>query len=190
VRFGLLSGRVDVVDRAAARARATGVALAIVTGPPAAVLGGADVMIALDWPQAAGPPAGALAAMAAGKPVIVFETLVTAGWPALDPQTWQPRGFARQSADPVAVSIDPRDEEHSLMLAMERLAAEPALRTVLGTAGRAWSDAHAQPAHAADAWRRILDAPGLPPSPPFPGADGSEHLRATLAEFGVTVDLP
>jgi hypothetical protein len=189
-RFGLLTGRIDVVERAAARARATGVALDIVTGAAPQVLRGADVLIAMDWPPSAGPPPGALAAMAAGKPVIVFETLVTAGWAALDPQTWQPRGFGRESADPVAVSIDPRDEEHSLMLAMERLAAEPALRTAIGTAGRAWSDAHAQPAHATDAWRRILDGPGLPPSPPFPGADGSEHLRATLAEFGVTVDLP
>jgi len=189
-RFGLLTGRSDVVERAAARARAAGAALDIVTGPAAEVIGRADVMIALDWPPPAGPPAAALAAMAAGRAVVVFETLVTAGWPALDPQTWQPRGFSRETADPIVVSIDPRDEEHSLMLAMERLAAEPALRTALGAAGRAWSDAHAQPAHAVEAWRRILDAPGLPPSPPFPGADGSEHLRATLAEFGVTADLP
>jgi hypothetical protein len=189
-RFGLLTGPSDVVERAATRARAAGVAIDIVTGPAAEVLARADVMIALDWPPPAGPPAAALAAMAAGRPVVVFETLVTAGWPALDPQTWQPRGFSRETADPIVVSIDPRDEEHSLMLAMERLAAEPALRTALGTAGRAWSDAHAQPTHAVEAWRRILDAPGLPPSPPFPGADGSEHLRATLAEFGVIADLP
>jgi hypothetical protein len=189
-RFGLLTGRGDVVERAAARARAAGVTLDLITGAPADVLAHAAVVIALDWPPPAGPPAAALAAMAAGRPVIVFESLVTAGWPALDPQTWQPRGFSRDAADPIVVSIDPRDEEHSLMLAMERLASEPALRTALGTAGRAWSDAHAQPAHAVEAWRRILEGPGLPPSPPFPGADGSEHLRATLAEFGVTVDLP
>jgi hypothetical protein len=78
--------------------------------------------------------------MAAGKPVIVFETLVTAGWAALDPQTWQPRGFGRESADPVAVSIDPRDEEHSLMLAIQRLSSDPGLRARLADAAQAWRE--------------------------------------------------
>ena len=189
-RFGLLTGRADIVERAAARARTSYAAIDIVVGTAAEILDQADVVIALAWPPPAGPPAAALAGLAAGKPVIVFETLATAGWPALDPHTWQPRGFARDAPAPIVVSIDPRDEEHSLMQAMERLATAPELRAALGAAGRTWSDAHAQPAHAVEAWRRILDALGLPPSPPFPGVDGSEHLRATLADFGVTVDVP
>jgi hypothetical protein len=175
------------------RARAAAPDAELLTGQPAEVLEHADVIIALDWPPPAGPPQAALAALTAGKPVIVLETLATAAWPAFDPQTWQARGFAPPSSrgeTPIAVSLDPRDEEHSLVLAMTRLAAEPDLRATLGAAALAWAGAHAKPAHAVEAWRRILDAPGLPPSPPFPGADGSEHLRATLAEFGVTVDLP
>lgn len=193
VRVGLVTGAEGMFRRAVERARNAGAGIEPVRGRPAEVLRASDVILALDWPPPAGPSPAALAGLAAGKTVIVLETLATAGWPALDPQTWQPRGFAPPSAHgpaPIVVSIDPRDEEHSLVLAMTRLAAEPDLRTALATAGQAWSARHAGTMHAVEAWRRILEEPGLPPSPPFPGADGSEHLRATLAEFGVTVDLP
>ena len=37
---------------------------------------------------------------------------------------------------PIAISIDPRDEEHSLMLALVRLASDAALRAALGGAAR------------------------------------------------------
>lgn len=188
VRVGVLAGPADTIASAANRAREAGAQIEIIDGAAEELLAEADVIIAMDWPPPAGPPMTALAAMAAGKPVLVFETLVTAAWPAMDPQTWLPRGY-EASADPIVVSIDPRDEEHSLVLALRRLAAEPALREQLGRAARTWCEEHATPAHAIAAWRRILDAPGLPPSPPFPGADGSEHLRSVLDDFGVTVDL-
>ena len=192
--FGLLGGRRDAADRAAARARQAGAHLEVITGPAATVLRDADVIVALDWPPPSGPPVAALAAMAAAKPVIVLETLATAGWPALDPQTWQPRGFGpahpRTPAPsaPLVVSLDLRDEEHSLMLAMKRLAADAPLAASLGAAGHAWWSAHATIAHAAAAWQRILIEPGPPPRP-FAGADGSEHAREVLAAFGVQVDF-
>jgi hypothetical protein len=75
--------------------------------------------------------------MAARKPVIVLETTTTAEWPALDPQTWRPRGFS--SDPPIVVSLDPRDEEHSLVLAIQRLSTDAALRWRLGDAAHAWA---------------------------------------------------
>jgi hypothetical protein len=196
IAVGLVeSGRLAVVERAANRARDAGARLRLITGAPGRVIHEADVILALDWPPPAGPSVTALAAMAAGKPVVVIETLVTAGWPALDPQTWQPRGYIpahlRTLApwQPIAVSVDPRDEEHSLMLALRRLAADSALRASLGAAARAWWSEHATVAHAVGAWRRILEAPDLPPPPDFVGADHSEHARDVLAMFGVQVDF-
>lgn len=186
--------RRGVLERAVARARAAGAGIEILTGRSDDLLRRADIIAALSWPPPAGPPVAALAAIAAGKPTIVLETLVTAGWPAFDPQTWLPRGspVAGQtvgSADPICVSLDPRDEEHSLVLALRRLAADPALRAQLGQAARTWWRGHATIAHAAAAWRCILSEPDLPISSAAASADGSEHARSVLAEFGVTVDF-
>jgi hypothetical protein len=75
--------------------------------------------------------------MAARKPLIVLETTSTADWPALDPQTWQPRGFGTDA--PIVVSLDPRDEEHSLVLAIQRLSKDAALRVRLASAAHEWS---------------------------------------------------
>ncbi len=155
----------------------------------------ADVIVALGWPPRAEPPAEALIGMAARRPVIVYETEATAGWPALDPQTWRPRG-SDASQPPIVISIDPRDDEHSLMLTMRRLAADPALRDSLAAAGQEWWRNHATVEHAVAAWRVVLEEAAhlLPPTRPdgWPvhlDADGSEHARRILQEFGVTVDL-
>jgi hypothetical protein len=200
IAVGVIEGRrIEVIERAASRARDAGARFRVITGSAESVLREADVILALDWPPPAGPPVTALAAMAAAKPVVVIETLVTAAWPALDPQTWLSRGYIPAQLrtlapwQPIAVSIDPRDEEHSLMLALRRLTADPALRSSLGAAARAWWSEHATIAHAVDAWRRILEAPGPPPRPALPGdvtgADHSDHARDTLAMFGVQVDI-
>jgi hypothetical protein len=189
-RFGLFhSGRIGVIAGAAARAREAGAQVEVVTGSPDHVLRNADVIVALEWPPPARVPITALAAMAAGRPVVVFESLVTAALPALNPQDWQPRGYIGGARVPVAISIDPRDEEHSLMRVMKRLGADGALRASLGSAARAWWRDHATLAHAVEAWHRILETAGLPPHPPFAGADGAEHARVVLATFGVKVDF-
>lgn len=154
-----------------------------------------DVVIALEWPPRPELPSASVSAMAAGLPVIVYETTVTAAWPTLDPQTWQPRTLLG-SADAIAVSIDPMDDEHSLMLAIRRLATDAALRQRLGRAGQAWWRAHATPAHAAAAWESILAEAATASVPPRPAdwpshltADGTGEARALLGEFGVTVDF-
>lgn len=196
VVFGMLAAdRVDAARRALARARAAGApADLLVDGSPGRLLQDADVILALSWPWDHEPHQLARAAMAAGTPVLTVETVRTADWPALDPQTWQPRGVTPQV--PVAVTVDLRDEEHSLVVAMRRLAADAALRGALGRAGRDWWRAHASAGAAADAWRPILaeaarlDPPARPAGwPPHLDADGTGRARAMLAEFGVTVDL-
>jgi hypothetical protein len=198
VRFGAAaSGGPDLIARAAQRARTAGARFELVRSDrPEEVLRDADVVLALEWPPAAGePPLLALAAMARGRAVVVLETEGTARWPALDPQTWQSRALVAQGA-PLVVSLDARDEEHSLMLVMRRLAADPMLVDRLAGAGHAWWREHATITHAAAGWRRALeDAMSLIP-PPRPAAwpqhlaaDGTQHARRVLEEMQVEVDF-
>jgi hypothetical protein len=193
MRVGAL-GR--AVDGAVARAVALGATVEMIAGDPVDVLARADVVVALEWPPAPGPPTAALLGMAAAKAVIVFEIEATAGWPALDPQTWLPRGawlpadrWPSGGRSPIVVSIDPRDEEHSLMLALVRLSAEPALRTSLAAAAHAWWRAHATLEHAVAAWEALIARAGARPLPRGAGADYSDRLRDQLAPFGVSVDF-
>jgi len=193
IRFRYLVPQPEIVERAAARAREGGAH--IDTTPGLADLRSGDVVIALEWPPTGAPSIDALRAMAAGLPVIVFETEAVAGWPTVDPQTWQPRGYGN-SGPPIAISIDPRDEEHSLMLCMRRFATDATLGAELGRAARTWARAHASAETAATAWERALrDAVARQPPasrgelPPHFLDDGTTTARATLREFGVTVDF-
>jgi hypothetical protein len=197
VRFGAADAdTAAVLSRAAGRAAASGASVEVVNGTdPAAILDAADVLVALDWPPSGEPPAAALAAMAHGKPSIVLETEATALWPALNAQDWRPRHFDA-GEPPIVVSLDPRDEEHSLMLAVRRLAADPGLRQQLADAGRAWWSHHATIEKAVHAWRGVLEeaarmgTPVRPPGwPPHLQADGTDHARTVLRDFGLTVDV-
>jgi hypothetical protein len=130
--------------------------------------------------------------MAGGKPTIVAETYSTADWPALDPQTWRVRDQARTANDPVVVSVDPRDEEHSLVLALRRLATDARLRADLGRSARAWWAAHATIDHAVAGWLSVLNDAATLPVPARPDgwpahlhADGSRLTRQILAECGL-----
>lgn len=196
VTFGLLAGdRADVAHRALARAREAGAHTApLVEASSERLLHEADVVLELSWPPHGEPQQLARAALAAGIPVVALETMLTADWPALDPQTWQPRGMPTHA--PVAVTVDLRDEEHSLALAIRRLSADAVLRSRLGDAARAWSAAHGSLEAVVDSWQAVLqDAVRLEPPPrpadwpPHLTADGTERARALLAEFGMTIDL-
>ena len=187
------SSRPGVVQRAFDRARESGARLELMSGPPDLILDKADVVIAMSWPPA-DEPTMALAGMAVSRAVVVLETEGTGGWPALNPQTWQPRGWTGEP--PIVVSVDPRDEEHSLVLALCRLASDAALRTALGSAAHTWWQRHATLDHAVHAWRSILAEAVSATLPPRPAdwprhltADGTERARDLLAEFGTTVDF-
>jgi hypothetical protein len=196
IRFGMLEdGRLDVLTRAMERARDAGArAELLIQRSPGEVVRDADVILALGWPPAGEPQTAALVGMAAGRPVVVLETEVTADWPSIDPQTWQPRGLP--ISKPVVVSIDPRDEEHSLVLAIRRLAEDEPLRAQLGASAREWWGRHATARHAAARWLAVLDeaaslAPPARPSdwPPHLTADGTELAREILRDIGTSVDL-
>jgi hypothetical protein len=163
VVFGTISGdRIEVLRRARDRAGLGDETTLLMTDrSPEQILGEADVIVSLQWPWSGEPATEALTAMAAGKPVVVLETPGTADWPALDPQTWQPRGPGAEA--PIVVSLDPLDEEHSLGLALSRLSADASLRTRLGVAAELWWRTHATPGHAAADWTQILsEALGRP----------------------------
>ena len=190
-------GSPGAVERAAARARQAGANLDIVraaTMEPRAALD-ADVVVATRWPSLGRPLFAALVGAAAGKAVVVAETESTASWPALDPQAWQPRALATgigAPEPPMAISIDPRDEEHSLVLALTRLAHDAALRSALGSAARAWWARHSTVAHAVAAWQALIDDAVSLPVPPRPAgwpahldADGGGTLRAVLDQLGI-----
>jgi hypothetical protein len=185
--------RSGVVQRAFARAREAGAQLELMAGPPELILDTADVVIAITWPPA-DEVTMALAGMAAARAVVVLETEGTAGWPALDPQTWLSRGWSTKP--PVVISVDPRDEEHSLSLALRRLANDAALLDSVSSAAHQWWQQHATLDHAVHAWRSLIAEAVTLTAPPRPAnfphhltADGTERARDLLAEFGATVDF-
>jgi hypothetical protein len=179
----------DVVGRALDRARQAGATFELLAAD--ASVNAADIVVSPEWPPFRHVSTAVLAAMAAGKAVVTTEMDTTADWPAMDPQTWRPRGIA-VSQPPIVVTVDPLDEEHSLMLAVRRLASDAALREQLGAAAHAWWKQHATAPHAAMAWNEILEeALGLSP-PPRPdlwpkqfSEDGTELAREVLIELAV-----
>jgi len=179
-----------VVERAIQRARDAGATVQLLE-PDSDLVAGCDLVIAPGWPPFHDAPTAVFAGMAAGKAVVTTEMDATAEWPAMDPQTWRPRGIGI-SDPPIAVTIDARDEEHSLMLAIRRLSSDAVLREQLGRAGHHWWKNHATPVHAAAAWEQILEeAVRLSPLPrpdDWPkefGEDGTELAREILTEFGL-----
>ncbi len=195
VKFAVYDKRArggHLIDRAFERARSAGATFDVLEREAtSAVLARSDVVIAPAWPPFHSSLTPLLAAMAAGKAVITIETEATADWPAIDPQTWKPRGLGVADA-PIAVTVDPRDEEHSLMLAIRKLSADATLRDQLGRAAHDWWEAHATPARAASVWAAILrEATSLSP-PPRPDdwpkqflVDGTELARDIRSEFGL-----
>jgi hypothetical protein len=96
----------------------------------------------------------------------------------------------------VLISVDPRDEEHSLSLALRRLANDPALRDALSSAAHDWWQQHATLDHAVRVWRSLIaeavavPVPSLPPNfPRHLTADGTERARELLGEIDVMVDF-
>lgn len=195
IAFGVLESCArEAIERAMRRAVEGGAPAYAVFGPAEVVIPQSDVLLALEWPPTGRALTGALYSLAAAKPVVVFEGNATADWPAFDPQTWQPRGVG--NSPPIAVSIDPRDEEHSLVLAIRRLATDAMLREQLGTTARGWWREHGTVARAAKAWRRVLDEARSMPAPPRPADwprhfsdDGTALVRKILSELGVTLDI-
>lgn len=95
--------------------------------------------------------------------------------------------------EPITVAIDILDEDHSLRLAMRRLATDPALRRSLGDAGRRyWEREHSMPRMLEDYERVLAEARATPPPqvelPRHLVTNGERVLDTVLAEF--SLDAP
>ena len=100
-------------------------------------LAASDVCVCLRWPTSRETSASWLRCLAAGKPTISTDLVHTIDVPTLDPRDWSTLAGPK----PVGVSIDILDEDHSLKLAIRRLAADERLRASLGANARTlWSE--------------------------------------------------
>jgi glycosyltransferase involved in cell wall biosynthesis len=189
-------------------------------------LAACDVSVNLRWPSARETSGPWLRALAAGRPTIITDLVHLADVPSLDPRTWTMNGLwaldfglwedpgqldlrggvepgivpkpkaQSPKPDPVCVSLDIMDEDHSLRLAMRRLATDAALRARLGAAARAWWTREHAPAVMLADYRRAIEnararpAPWPPAGlPPHLRDDGDARLRTLLEPFGVTARL-
>src|SRR3954469_8213906 len=176
-----------------------------------------DISLNLRWPTAREMSGPWLRALAAARPTITVDLAHLVDVPSVDPRTWKVNSVAtgdrrwaagserqngesspakRQSAtanrdaDPVTVAIDILDEDHSLRLAMRRLATDRSLRNSLGEAGqRYWEREHSMPRMVDDYERVLAEAAAVPVPkvslPPHLVNDGDRLLNEGLAEFAL-----
>jgi glycosyltransferase involved in cell wall biosynthesis len=156
-----------------------------------------DATLNLRWPTARETSGPWLRALAAGKPTVITDLVHLADVVSLDPRTWRTTGkgladtvHGSQTTDPVCIAIDILDEDHSLRLAMRRLAADVELRTRLGRAAREyWSREHSVEGMADDYERIMRDAAARPDpvvdAPAHVRDPGDRRLKALLAPFGI-----
>jgi glycosyltransferase involved in cell wall biosynthesis len=165
-----------------------------------------DVCLCLRWPTTRETSASWLRCIAAGKATVINDLTHLVDLPTLDPRSWTvldartdaaAAGRRPRPEEAVAVSIDILDEDHSLELAMRRLASDAALRASLGLAARRHYEAqHTLPRMAEDYERLLTQAVALPaPDPAAIGLpahfldDHSGRLRRLLAETGMPESL-
>lgn len=152
-------------------------------------LAASDVCLCMRWPTSRETSASWLRCLAAGKPTISTDLVHTVDVPMLDPRDWSVlAGLPR----PVGVSIDILDEDHSLKLAMRRLATDEKLRATLGSNARTlWSERFSLERMATGYQAAIGRA--LQPKaddsrmqallPPHLRSNGTEHADALIKEI-------
>jgi len=158
-----------------------------------------DVSLHLRWPTARETSGPWLRALAAGKPTVITDLAHLTDVPSLDPRTWrvQEAPDARHEAggSAICVAIDILDEDHSLRLAMRRLAADADLRASLGRAAREyWTKEHSPDVMVADYERVMKMAASLAHGRIAEGASeggegGASKLRDLLAPFGLKAPI-
>jgi len=152
-----------------------------------------DVSLNLRWPTALEVSGPWLQALAAGRPTVIVDHAHLSDVPTLDPRTWRRHAPGPESieadAAAVAVAVDILDEEHSLRMAIEMLAADPRLRARLGaTARRYWEREHTVERMTDDYQRAMARAAAMPPPsvdlPAHLRPDALAHAKALLDPFG------
>ncbi len=122
-------------------------------------LAACDVSLNLRWPTAREVSGPWLRALAAGRPTITMDLAHLADVPSLDPRTWRVAagGAAHDAATPpVTVAVDVLDEDHSLRLAMRRLAMDADLRARLAAAARAYWEREHSPQQMTGDYQRVI----------------------------------
>ncbi|MBL8139692.1 MAG: glycosyltransferase family 4 protein [Acidobacteria bacterium] len=165
----------------------------------AAWLSRLDVALCLRWPSSGESSASWLRCLAAGLATVTTDLVHNSDVPSLDPRTWLPQHTRRDagavSSPPtwrhaVTVAIDVLDEEHSLGLAMVRLARDTELRHALA----ANAHAHWQRHHTLEAMRdgyeaalaAIATTPRVSrPRPVHLDRDGTDVVARISAHIGV-----
>jgi len=165
----VLAGRSDPALRLDDEIRALGVSDAIVRLEAVTdaqfdeAIAAVDVSVHLRWPTAMETSGPWLRALSAARATIITDLAHQRHVPVLDPRTWHrhaPVEDLAPDADEraVAVAIDILDEDHSLGLAMRRLAIDAALRERLGReARRYWEREHTVP-QMIDGYERLIAA--------------------------------
>ncbi|MDQ3439678.1 MAG: glycosyltransferase family 4 protein [Planctomycetota bacterium] len=156
-----------------------------------AYLQAADICACLRWPSNRETSASWLRCLAAGRATMMTDLSHLGDIPTVDPRGWRVLDAIGGAREPVAVSIDLLDEEHSLQLAIERLAVDAPMRERLGRAGRAWYEAHHRLEPMADAYERIIATAAALPAPrvALPAHltdDSSHHARMLADSIGVS----
>ena len=147
-----------------------------------------DVTLNLRWPTAREISGPWLRCLAAGRATVIIDLIHTSDLASLDPRTWTSN--ASDDTAPITVALDILDEDHSLRLAMRRLASDAPLREALGQAARAyWQREHSQEVMLED-YRRVLAQAAAIPAPEVRlprhlREDGTGLLVEVLEEFGV-----
>lgn len=163
----------------------------------------ADVCLCLRWPTARETSASWLRCLAAGRPTVVTDLADLIDVPTLDPRSWTLMTAPTRAADvvtppdwrrAVAVAVDILDEQHSLGLALGRLASDASLRRLLGVNARQWWQAHHTLDHQArgyqEAFATALEAPRRRGHrAPHADEDGGRHARTLLEPFGLCPDF-
>jgi len=147
-----------------------------------------DVCLALRWPTALETSGPWLRALAAARATVIVDHAHLAHLPTLDPRSWKRHAPERpDAAGAIAVAIDILDEDHSLRLAMQRLATDAALRDRLGRSARRYWEAE----HTVD--RMVTDVDQLlrqARDTPEPTADVPAHLCPDPFDLARTLVMP
>lgn len=154
-----------------------------------------DVCLSLRWPTAGETSGPWLRAIANSRATIISDLAHLSHIPTLDPRTWRrhaPSSDTSPEADSAAaaIGIDLLDEDHSLRLAMLRLATDATLREQLGRAGHAYWEREHTLAHMVEGYlTAIARAITLPmPTTELPShmhPDPIAKTRTILAQFGL-----
>jgi len=157
-----------------------------------AAIAAVDVALNLRWPTALETSGPWVRSLALSRATVIIDLVHQRHVPALDPRTWRrhaPCEDLSPSADDeaVAVAVDILDEEHSLRLAMRRLATDAALRQQLGIrARRLWEREHTVD-HMVNDYERAM---ALAVEQPMPVPELPAHLRPDPASFAREIAQP